>query len=138
MREAHGNWAAAELAVEVCADINNNRTQEDQKTQMNPLDLSKEESVDDSSVFDANPRGPYFAHLAMCKDKKGKELAPIQPPLGWVLSKWTQDNFRTLLKTCGNEEQLPQLETALRGRPQQGGAQQGGAQPARVSDNGSN
>ena len=110
VREAHGNWAAAELAVEVCADIN--------KTGPSPRDLSKEETVDDAPPVMAVPDKPYFAHLAMCKDAKGKDTkgTPIQPPLGWVLSKATQDNFHTLLDTCGNEEQLPQLEAALRGK----------------------
>ena len=47
-------------------------------------------SVDETEPVDVmpNPDRPYFAHLAMCKDqKKDDKTAPIQPPLGWVLSK---------------------------------------------------
>jgi hypothetical protein len=118
VREAHGNWAAAELAVEVCADIN--------ESGPSPRELSKEENVHDPHAVIANPKSPHFAHLAMCGHPKGADPkgTPIQPPLGWVLSNWTQDHFAELLKTCGNEEQLPQLETALRGKPQQNPVEQ--------------
>ena len=53
-------------------------------------------SVDETEPVDVmpNPDRPYFAHLAMCKDqKKDDKTAPIQPPLGWVLSKWTEETF---------------------------------------------
>lgn len=146
VREAHGNWAAAELALEVCAEF----TAAEALTTENPVtrddsgelsltqtaatratlgepsqiqiaavrDNSRDVSVDDTEPVDVkpNPDRPYFAHLAMCKDPKDNEPAPIQPPLGWVLSKWTQKHFGDLLETCGNEKQLPQLETALRGK----------------------
>jgi hypothetical protein len=102
VREAHGNWAAAELAHEVCSEIN----QRIGKTRINSLDPSEEESVN-ATPPDANLESPYFAHLAMCKD------APVQPPLGWVLSDWTQRHFGDLLQACGNDKQLLQLENAL-------------------------
>ena len=131
VREAHGNRSAAELAVEVCTDINSNLPASNE-AKMNTLDLSEEEeaSVDDAQPFDAKPGSPYFAHLAMCEHPKGKDPkgAPIQPPLGWVLSKATQDNFHTLLDTCGNEQQLPQLEIALRGKPPRSAKQEASAQ----------
>jgi hypothetical protein len=52
----------------------------------------------------------------MCKVGKPEKPAPIQPPLGWVLSKATQDHFHDLLDECGNDAELLQLETAL-GKP---------------------
>jgi hypothetical protein len=118
VREAHGNWAAAQLAVEVCTEIN--KTQINQKTQISPLDLSTRVRVDETQPFDANPGGPYFAHLAMCTEKQG-EPPTLKAPLGWVLSKATQDHFEELLGECGNYEQLRELEIAL-GKPQQDAA----------------
>jgi hypothetical protein len=148
VREAHGNWAAAELALEVCAEFTAAEASQTQKvaardnsgepskiqsgvapgnsgepsqTQIAAVrDNSADVSVDETEPVDVtpNPDRPYFAHLAMCKDPKAKE-PPIQPPLGWVLSKWTQKHFGDLLTSCENEKQLLQLETALRGKPQQ-------------------
>ena len=46
----------------------------------------------------------------MCKEG---QPAPVQPPLGWVLSKETQAAFGELLKQCGNDDELSQLEIAL-------------------------
>ena len=156
VREAHGNWAAAELALEVCAEftaaeaaptknlvvrddfgrpfatrqvVSHATFEEPSQMQIAAVrDYSRDVSVDDTEPVDVklSPDRPYFAHLAMCKDPKDNELAPIQPPLGWVLSKWTQDHFGDLLQTCGNEKQLPQLETALGGKPQQHPAEQPG------------
>ena len=85
-------------------------------------DYSRNVSVDETEPVDVkpNPDRPYFAHLAMCKDQKEDDkTAPIQPPLGWVLSKWTQRHFGDLLTSCENEKQLQQLETALGGKPPQ-------------------
>jgi hypothetical protein len=162
VREAHGNWAAAELALEVCAEFTAaeaaptenlvvrddfgrpfatrqavSRATFGEPSQMQIAavrDYSRDVSVDDTEPVDVklSPDRPYFAHLAMCKDPKDKEPAPIEPPLGWVLSKWTQEHFRDLLDTCGNEKQLPQLETALRGKlPHNAGEQ---AAPTRVAE----
>jgi hypothetical protein len=139
VREAHGNWAAAELALEVCADFATAGTPkadsgaapgspgEPPPTQVADVrDNSEDVVVDETEAVDVTlkPEHPYFAHLAMCETPKGGEPTPIQPPLGWVLSKWTEDHFDDLLKTCGNEKQLPQLETALRGKPPQVGGQE--------------
>jgi hypothetical protein len=125
VREAHGNWAAAQLAAEVCTDINLgiNKTERSKDSQTSPLDLSEEAIADNSPPFEANPESPYFAHLAMCKeatagkDPKAKNPPPIQPPLGWMLSKWTEDNFPSLLSECGNSDELEHLETALGANP---------------------
>jgi hypothetical protein len=67
----------------------------------------------------AEPGAPYFAHLAMCKEDKHGKRVLIQPPLGWMLSKATQDHLRDFLHTCGNDKQLRELETVLRPVPQQ-------------------
>jgi hypothetical protein len=117
VREAHGNWSAAELAVDVCTEINFNLPASNE-TKMNTLDLSKDVNADGLPPYEANAESPYFAHLAMC------ETAPIQPPLGWMLSNWTQEHFPDLLQACGNKEQLTQLETALGAKPQQKPAEQ--------------
>jgi hypothetical protein len=120
VREAHGNWAAAELALEVCAEFTaaeasgtqNAATHDNSgpsQTQIAAiLDNSGKVSIDETEPVDVklNPDRPYFAHLAMCKDPEAGKLAPIQPPLGWVLSKWTQDHFAELLLDRGNDVQL--------------------------------
>jgi hypothetical protein len=111
VREAHGNWAAAELAVGVCTEINSNLPHNGPDT--NPLDLSQGANLDrDTQPFDPNPGSPYFAHLAMCTEKPG-QTPTLKAPLGWVLSKATQDHFKELLGECGNYEQLHELEIAL-------------------------
>ena len=70
-----------------------------------------------SSPVEASHDNPYFAHLAMCEEG---QPAPVQPPLGWVLSKATQEAFGELLNQCGNDHELSQLEIALgRQAPQQ-------------------
>jgi hypothetical protein len=129
VRAAHGNRAAAELAVEICAEFPNAPKPEARpgaaglSLQMQTaatLDDSKDVTVSEVKAIKAEPDNPYFAHLAMCGAGKTGELEPIQPPLGWVLSKATQDRFPDLLKTCGNEPELKNLETAL-GKQRVGG-----------------
>jgi hypothetical protein len=108
VREAHGNRAAAELAVEICTEFPEAPKVGTGATQTAAaLDSAKDVGIDDSEPLKAKFSDPYFAHLAMCKD------APIQPPLGWVLSKATQDRFADLLGECGNDVQLRELEIAL-------------------------
>ena len=127
VREAHGNRAAAELAVEVCADFPSapNLAAGSGGWMLSPqtqtaatLDDSKDVSIAEAEPVEVKPGSSYFAHLAMCKVGKPGERAPIQPPLGWVLSKATQDHFRDLLETCGNDAELRRLEMAL-GKPTQ-------------------
>jgi hypothetical protein len=129
VRAAHGNRAAAELAVEICAEFPNAPKPEArpgdaglslQMQTATTLDDSKDVAVSEVKAIKAEPDNPYFAHLAMCKAGKTGQLEPIQPPLGWVLSKATQDHFPDLLKTCGNEPELKNFETAL-GKQQAGG-----------------
>jgi hypothetical protein len=114
VREAHGNWAAAALAFDVCAEINSHNG-----TETNPLDLSEGTNADGDDIQPVygNPESPYFAHLAMCTEKPG-DPPTLKAPLGWVLSKATQDNFKELLGECDNYAQLHQLELAL-GRSEQ-------------------
>ena len=124
MREAHGNRAAAELAAEICSEFRatlaSPALQSSQTQTAVTLDKSKDVNLAETVDVKAKPGAPYFAHLAMCKeDKLGKPVL-IQPPLGWMLSKATQNHLADFLHTCGNDEQLGQLETALaRPVPQQ-------------------
>ena len=118
VREAHGNWAAAELAAEVCTEINDEIRETRPYLVGNPPDLSEEVSLDETQPFDVSSLdSPYFAHLAMCTEKPGQPPT-LKAPLGWVLSKATQDHFKELLGECGNYQQLQELETAL-GGPEQ-------------------
>jgi hypothetical protein len=117
-REAHGNRAAAELAVEICAEFPDapkvppSPSQSPQTQNAATLDQSKDVGLDDSESVKAKPDNPYFAHLAMCTERTG-EPPTLKAPLGWVLSKATQDHFAELLGECGNDVQLSELETAL-------------------------
>jgi len=121
VREAHGNRAAAELAVQICAEFRNPdrvaaldpssaTAQSPQMQSAAPLDKAKEESVNESPHVEASDDNPYFAHMAMCTEG---EPPPVQPPLGWVLSSATRDAFRDLLHQCGNGTELDQLEIAI-------------------------
>lgn len=132
VREAHGNRAAAELAVQICAEYPEPprsasgsapasqppraASQSPQTQTAATLDRAKNENVDQSPPAAASHENPYLAHLAMCMDGKP---APVQPPLGWVLSKATQDAFVDLLNQCGNDHELTQLEIALGMQAQQ-------------------
>ena len=121
-REAHGNRAAAELAVEICTEFPEPPKRAGRRPLRNrrrrrppPRSTKQRMRIGTSKPATARPNNPYFAHLAMCRDDKG-DLMPVQPPLGWVLSKATQDAFDQLLTECGNDVELAQLETAL-GKP---------------------
>ncbi|WP_271893335.1 hypothetical protein [Candidatus Phyllobacterium onerii] len=123
VREAHGNRAAAELAVQICAEFRNRRSAPasappsttsslSPQVQTNaPLDKSKNESVNQSPHVEASPEDPYFAHLAMCTEGVPP---PVQAPLGWVLSSATRTAFPELLRSqCENGTELEQLEIAI-------------------------
>ena len=140
VREAHGNRAAAELAVEICAEYPETLTPAPQSAAAAPsaasqspptypaasqspqtqtaaaLANAKNERLSQSTPVKARPNLPYFANLAMCTEGKP---APVQPPLGWVLSPATQKGFAKLLEQCGNDQELDQLEIALGKQPQQ-------------------
>jgi hypothetical protein len=133
VREAHGNRAAAELAVEICAEFLEPKvsissatlsasseraaSEKPAPTLRSPqmqtagtLDKAKNESVDQSHPAVASQENPYFAHLAMCTEGTPP---PVQPPLGWVLSSATRTAFQDLLQKCDNDKELEQLEIAL-------------------------
>jgi hypothetical protein len=118
VREAHGNRAAAELAVEVCAEFPDapkappSPSQSPQTEAAATLDLAKDVGLDESESLKAKANNPYFAHLAMCTEKPG-EPPTLKAPLGWVLSRATQKQFPDLLGECGNDDQLHELEHAL-------------------------
>jgi hypothetical protein len=122
VREAHGNRAAAELAVQICAEFRNPRnapapaqpsatsSQSPQMQTAAPLDKAKNESVNQSPYVEASHESPYFAHLAMCTEGVPP---PVQPPLGWVLSSATRKAFQDLLSQCENGPEMEQLEIAI-------------------------
>jgi hypothetical protein len=120
VREAHGNFAAAELAVEVCTQFHDAPKFATEAQALSPqtqtaatLDDSKDVSIGETKAVEVKFDSPYFAHLAMCNVGNP---APIQPPLGWVLSQATQESFSDILEACENGTELRHLETAL-GRP---------------------
>ena len=128
VREAHGNRAAAALAVQICAEYPDpasasapapRSASSKQSAAPKPapasefgatLDKGKNESVNQSPPVAASHANPYFAHLAMCTEGTPP---PVQPPLGWVLSSATRTAFETLLGQCENGTELEQLEIAL-------------------------
>ncbi|RBP17514.1 hypothetical protein DFR50_1025 [Roseiarcus fermentans] len=122
VREAHGNRAAAELAAEVCAefaDATKTAAERAQDVTLSPqtrvaatLDVSKDVNVNETKPVEAKPENPYFAHMEMCERGTG-DAKPVQPPLGWVLSQATRDDFPALLNTCDNDVELGQLEKTL-------------------------
>jgi hypothetical protein len=142
VREAHGNRAAAELAVQICAEYPEPQkpapqsaptplsaefqspaasqsppaSQSPQTQTAAALDKAKNGSVSQSTPVEASKENPYFAHLAMCTDG---QPPPVQPPLGWVLSNATQKAFGELLWRCGNDQEISQLEIALGRQAQQ-------------------
>jgi hypothetical protein len=121
-REAHGNWAAAELGIEVCTEFAQSAAASAVDARPQTLQMQaavtahrgKDADVTKSEPVKAKADKPYFSHLAMCKsDDQGN--VTVQPPLGWVLSQATQTGLDSLVLRCGNREQLEQLEVALRG-----------------------
>ena len=112
-REAHGNRAAADLALEICGEF---RPQGATASPTNappssipPSSLQmqaavtayqgKTVEVTDKAVT-AKPDEPYFAHFAMCRaDERGD--VTVQPPLGWVLSEATRKGLDDLVSDAG-------------------------------------
>jgi heme exporter protein D len=124
-REAHGNRAAAELAIEVCTKFTQSagtsaEGSTPQTLQMQAAviaDRGKDAYLTNSEPVKAKAGKPYFAHLAMCKSDDQGDVT-VQPPLGWVLSKATRTGLGGLLERCDNEAQLKEFEAAL-GKPSQ-------------------
>jgi heme exporter protein D len=125
-REAHGNRAAAELAIEVCTQFaqsaGSSAVEAARQTVQTQAAVTagrgKDADVTKSEPVKAKVDKPYFAHLAMCRSDQEGDVT-VQPPLGWVLSRATQTGLDGLVSRCGNREQLEQLEAALGGQPQQ-------------------
>jgi hypothetical protein len=130
-REAHGNLAAADLALEICGEFqapgqaapstnassSSTPAASSQMTAANIASQGKTAQVTDKAAT-AEPNEPYFAHLAMCRDPD----VTVNPPLGWVLSQATQQGLDDLVKHCGNADQLTELEKALGGPQRQASA----------------
>ncbi|WP_407175473.1 hypothetical protein [Bradyrhizobium sp. STM 3562] len=116
VREAHGTLAAAELAASVCAERDGPRRQAKSLPVGFNLLVRPIKSQDPVPAIQSNPHRPgaepYFAHLAMCEVSENGE-APIKPPLGWVLSKPMRKQFPNILKDCGNDTELKELEAAI-------------------------
>ena len=115
-RAAHGNRAAAELAIEVCTEFAHSAGTSAQTQAAVTEARGKDADVTTSEPVNVKGKAdkPYFAHLAMCRSDD-----VVQPPLGWVLSQATRAGLDRLVCRCGNREQLEQLEAALGGQPQQ-------------------
>jgi hypothetical protein len=94
VREAHGNRAAAELAVQICAEYPDPASESapappsassKQSAAPKPapasefgatLDKGKNESVNQSPPVAASHANPYFAHLAMCTEGAPRRSNP--------------------------------------------------------------
>jgi heme exporter protein D len=114
-REAHGNRAAAELGIEVCAEFAQSAGISTGGAQMLAAviaDRGKDAYLTNSEPVKAKADKPYFAHLAMCKSDDQGDVA-VQPPLGWVLSRATRTGLGHLLERCDNDAQLKEFEAAL-------------------------
>jgi hypothetical protein len=111
VREAHGTVAAEDLASSVCKGKNDER----QAVQNRPNVVA---DVTVSTTIGSPQSPPHFAHFAMCEvswnGKPGATPKPgVTPPLGWVLSDRTRDQFKHILDDCGNPDQLNGLVSAL-------------------------
>jgi hypothetical protein len=107
VRGAHGFAAVSSLA-HLCCEDSPTAPRRDQ------LPNSIIEIADRGALNTSAAAQRVFVHLAMCEAAtKGDD--PINPPLGWVLSKTTQGKFKGLLhqKKCRNDEELATLKEAL-------------------------
>ena len=103
VREAHG-FAAVNGLAQLCCEAPSTTDRTGPITDIN----------DAATSLKSAAAPPMFVHLAMCKAAPG-ERHPVNPPLGWVLSKATEDRFTEILGRCGNERQLTELVRALGG-----------------------
>jgi len=130
VRGAHGNRAAAQLAVQTCADYPKpvpTSSEPDASSASKPSGAANRTRNQISYALQAGrdvyprditgpaqqrPGLPYFAHVGMCQSD---EHGPIKvtPPLGWVLSKATRTGLNDLVHRCGNREQLEEVKQAL-------------------------
>jgi hypothetical protein len=97
VRGAHGLAAVTSLAHLCC---------EDSSVASHPA------SIEGSKAAPAATKR-VFVHFAMCKAATNDERKPINPPLGWALSKATRDKFGELFERCDNGKELEKLKEAL-------------------------
>jgi hypothetical protein len=109
VRQSHGTIAAAELAASICRG-----KQKVENALQNPMERKTTAGASDSipTAASGGNDSPQFVHLAMC------EISPngkpgINPPLGLVLSDRTRSKFGSILRDCGNADELVALEKAL-------------------------
>jgi hypothetical protein len=127
-RSAQGNWAAAQLAVKVCAAFSRSPNGKPGESAANTAPLENPASLEVPAATiastetsyvaptvhsaSADENRPYFAHVAMCRGDDNGDLA-VNPPLGWVLSETTRDGLDDMLCRCGNTDQIIHLKKAL-------------------------
>jgi hypothetical protein len=109
VRQSHGTIAAAELAASICQG-----KQKVEAALQNAMQRKTTAGASDSIPTAAGGANdsPQFVHLAMCEiSSNGTPL--INPPLGLVLSDRTRSQFGSILRDCGNADELAALEKAL-------------------------
>ena len=97
VRGAHGLAAVTSLAHLCCEDSSA---------------ASQPASIESGKAAPAATKR-VFVHLAMCKAATNDKRKPINPPLGWALSKATRDKFEKLFERCDNDKELEKLKEAL-------------------------
>ena len=97
VRGAHGLAAVTSLAHLCCEDSSA---------------ASQPASIESGKAAPAATKR-VFVHLAMCKAATNDKDKPINPPLGWALSKATRDKFEKLFERCDNGKELKKLKEAL-------------------------
>ncbi|MEH2543851.1 hypothetical protein V1283_000496 [Bradyrhizobium sp. AZCC 2262] len=97
VRGAHGFAAVTSLAHLCC---------EDSSAASHPA------SIESGKAAPAATKR-VFVHLAMCQAATNDKRKPINPPLGWALSKATRDKFEKLFERCDNDKELEKLKEAL-------------------------
>jgi hypothetical protein len=110
VREAHGFIAINALAQLAC-----DTPAAAEEPQQQAWDSNVVLNRATKTIKAAPPPGtrPLFVHLGMCVEAT-KASDPINPPLGWVLSKATQKKFKDILdNNCDNAQELTTLVRAL-------------------------
>jgi hypothetical protein len=106
VRQAHGTIATEELASSVCKEKRDEGRAVQNQLTKNGADVTG------STTIGSPQSPPHFVHFAMCEvSTNGKP--GVTPPLGWVLSDRTRDQFKHILDDCGNPQELTALASAL-------------------------